>query len=114
MSHLPKNICIRIMAEYGSSGVWEFIKDSDQSGWRHSMTTHERLGLSRELSARFKSWIETYENENISGELDHVSFNATGLSLAYEVYEQLGGENYVEFQGEGEDGNLEEPITIRQ
>jgi len=111
MTHLPKSICIRIMAEYASSGTWEFFKKENGS-WRHTMISHGRLGLSKELAERFKSWITTYENENMSGELDCEAFNATGISLAYAVYNALNKEHYVEFQGETPGGELDVPIDI--
>ena len=111
MSHLPKSICVRVMAEYASSGTWEFIQNGN-GPWRHTMVSHERLGLSRELSERFKAWLTTYENKNMSGELDCESFNATGISLAYAIYEELNKDHYVEFQGEAPDGGIEEAIDI--
>lgn len=54
------------MAEYASSGTWEFINEAN-GPWRHTMVSHERLGLSKELSNRLKEWITIYEKENISG-----------------------------------------------
>lgn len=111
MSHLPKNICIRVMAEYGSSGTWEFIKN-DNSGWRHTMVTHRRLGLSKDLSDALNAWIKTYENQNLSGTLNHEAFNGAGLSLAYRVYEELDRKTYVEFEGESQDSGREEPIDV--
>ncbi len=99
------------MAEYGSTGLWEFVHD-ENGPWRHSMTTFQRLGLGEDLISQFKAWIQKYEDENLSGSLDCEQFNATGLSLAFLVYEHLNRETYVEFQGEAPDGNLNEPVDI--
>ena len=99
------------MAEYGSSGLWEYI--SDETGpWRHTMTTYKRLGLSEDLIKSFKEWIQIYENDNFGGNLDHEAFNGLGLSLAFKVFEHLGRETHVEFQGENANGGLDEPIDI--
>ncbi|MET0068384.1 MAG: hypothetical protein ABW076_18720 [Candidatus Thiodiazotropha sp.] len=111
MSHISKNICFRVMAEYGSSGIWEFVHD-ETGPWRHSMANYRRLGLPDELERDFKEWISDYEDKNLAGELDHVQFNCTGLSLAYRLYDHLDKSNYVEYQGELEGGDLDDPIEI--
>ncbi len=111
MNIIPSTIGLRVMAEYGSSGIWQFVHD-ETGPWQHSMIEYQRLGLSEDLKDSFKKWISSYEQNNIQGELDHIAFNATGLSLAYELYIHLNKENYVEYQGESEDGGLEETINI--
>lgn len=98
------------MPEYGSSGIWSFTKD-ESGPWRHGMVEHSLLALPKELSKKFNDWIEQYDT-NLDNELNYVSFNSEGLALAYELYLHLEKNNYVEYQGELEDGSLDEPIII--
>lgn len=99
------------MAEYGSSGIWQFIKD-DTGPWRHSLISYDRLGLPSALADEFKTWIACYEQDNLRDELNLLIFNATGLALAYDLYKHFDEQHYVEFQGESEAGGLEEAIDI--
>lgn len=109
MKHPNMILKIRVMAEYGSSGIWGF-SEKGNGGWRHGMVEHYRLKLPRELSDRFDTWIQDYEDMNLgtgkSGRLDNEAFNEEGMYLATELKRFLGQYRHVEYQGEGEDGLL--------
>jgi len=102
---------IRVMAEYGSSGVWGYSAGND-GGFRHGMIEHVELGLPPDLSRRLASWIEQYEEHNLAGTLDTTAFNAEGHLLATLLKAHLGPERHVEFQGEAPDGGLLRTIVI--
>lgn len=99
---------LRVMAEYGSSGVWKSRKVKGL--FRHGMVELADLGLSPALTARFVAWITTYEEDNLAGRLDVEKFNIEGRALAVELATHFG--EAVEFQGELEGGGLGPPELI--
>lgn len=102
---------IRVMAEYGSSGVWGFSKNP--SGlFKHGMMEHSELHMPRELQERFERWIQEYETKNLNGTLNMDTFNAEGLERARLLKTFLGPDTYVEYQGEAKDGGLLKSIII--
>lgn len=100
---------IRVMAEYGSSGLWSIATGG---AFRHGMLEHAQLDLPPDLCRRFATWIATYEEHNLAGTLDHVAFNREGLALATLVKAHLGSEHHVELQAEAADGSLQPALTI--
>lgn len=99
---------LRVMAEYGSSGVWKSRKVKGL--FRHGMVELAELGLSPALAERFVAWITTYETDNLAGRLDVETFNQEGRALAVQLATHTGEE--VEFQGELEGGGLGPPELI--
>ncbi len=99
------------MAEYGSSGLWGF-RDSPQGPFRHAMLEYTALDLPDELRQGFARWIQRYEDENLSQQLDHEAFNAEGLRLARQLKDYLGTNCYIEYQGESADGGLLPSILL--
>lgn len=96
---------LRVMAEYGSSGIWQI----GQIGlFRHGMVEHSSLGLPPELAQRFDEWITTYTSqlETPGHFLDIASFNATGRALATELKRFLGPLYEIEYIPENVDGSL--------
>ena len=110
MKHKQSALKIRVMAEYGSSGIWGF-SEKETGGWRHGMLEHRALKLPLELSDRFDRWILVYEDQNSKGLLDTAAFNAEGMELARLLKAFLGPTRHVEYQGEGNDGLLA-PVVI--
>jgi hypothetical protein len=110
MKHKKSSLKIRVMAEYGSSGIWGF-SEKETGGWRHGMLEHRALKLPRELSDRFDQWILVYEDQHPKDLLDTAAFNAEGMQLARLLKAFLGPTRYVEYQGEGNDGLLA-PVVI--
>lgn len=103
---------IRVMAEYGSSGIWAF-SDPPTKGFRHGMLEHHRLKLPKALSESFDLWIQRYEDNILQDRLDTGSFNAEGLRLATLLKQHLGPNRHVEFQGEDRDGSLLAAVVVR-
>lgn len=96
---------LRVMAEYGSSGIWRV---SDRGPFRHGMVEHASLDLPPDLAQAFDDWIERYTVENLAGTLDKSSFNLEGHDLATRLKAFLstrGHTPHVELQGEAEDGS---------
>ncbi len=94
---------LRIMAEYGSSGIWA----AEPVGpFRHGMLSHGELGLTVQLAARFDTWIDRYW-QRLDDEFDAILFNAEGLELALELKRHVGPATEVVFAPESEDGGLE-------
>lgn len=102
---------IRVMADYGCSGIWAF-SDPPSKGFRHGMLEHHRLKLPAALSDAFDLWIRRYEDENPKGLLNTVSFNAEGLRLATLLKQHLGPHRHVEYQGEERDGSPMKAVVI--
>lgn len=102
---------IRVMAEYGSSGVWGYREGSDGM-FRHAMLECADLKLPRDLCNALESWIRRYEDDNPKDTLDTASFNAEGLHLASLIKSHLGPERHVEYQGEAADGSLLPAVPI--
>lgn len=93
---------LRVMAEYGSSGIWV----AEQTGlFRHGMVEHATLALPPALAARFDAWIEAY-TEGLQRPLDDVAFNAEGVSLARALKAHCGAATEVVYAGERPDGGL--------
>lgn len=105
---LPKRL--RVMAEYGSSGVWV----AEACGpFRHGMIEHKRLSLPDGLAQRFAAWIERYWAVLDHRPFDVESFNAEGRSLAVALKAFVGAETEVVFEPETAEGGLGVPETIR-
>jgi hypothetical protein len=102
--HVPRS-GYRVMAEYGSSGIW---KIGSVGPFRHAMMDYSTIKLSNELSERFTKWIAVYEGQAA----DLQKFNADGLALAMELKKFLGSGEYVEFQGEGPNDELLDAVPI--
>ncbi len=100
----PNPMKIRIMADYGSSGIWAF-SDPPAQGFRHGMLEHQRLKLPKALSHAFDLWIQRYEDEAPKDLLDIDAFNVEGLRLATLLKQYLGPQRHVEYQGEHEEGD---------
>jgi hypothetical protein len=99
------------MAEYGSSGVWA-IGTHGPGLFRHAMVETASLGLPTALAAGLAAWIDRYERENLTGNLDTDSFNTEGEALARALKAHVGPDIHVEFQPELPDGGLGNAIPI--
>ena len=93
---------LRVMAEYGSSGVW---LAEPVGPFRHGMIGHARLGLPDDLAARFDAWIARYWQRREAG-FDTAAFNVEGLELARALKRHVGPNTEVVFAPEAEDGGL--------
>jgi hypothetical protein len=102
---------IRVMPEYGSSGIWGF-SDAPSRAFRHGMLEHRKLKLPRELSDRLDRWIVFYEDQSLLPQTDVATLNAEGLQLAQRVQQHLGPARHVEYQGEDERGELLPPVVM--
>lgn len=102
---------IRVMADYGSSGIWAF-SDPPSKGVRHGMLEHHRLKLPKGLCDAFDRWIQRYEDESPKDGFDTASFNAEGLRLAALLKQHLGPIRHVEYQGEELDGSVMKAVVI--
>lgn len=103
--HKHLSLKIRVMAEYGSSGIWGF-SEGGMGGWRHGMLAHYRLKLPLDISDRLDEWIRVYEDQCPKDLLDYEAFNEEGLKLARQIKAFLGPNRHVEYQGESPDGIL--------
>ncbi len=109
----PQNpMKIRVMADYGSSGIWAF-SDPPSKGFRHGMLEHHRLKLPKSLSDAFDLWIRRYEDEAPKDCFDVDAFNVEGLRLAILLKQHLGPQRYVEYQGEGGDGSPLAAVVVK-
>ena len=101
--------CLRVMAEYGSSGIWV----AEPFGpFRHGMVEHRKLGLPADLAARFAAWIEEYWARAEGRPLNVAAFNDEGRSLAIALKRFVGPNTRVVFEPELEDGGLGLPEII--
>jgi hypothetical protein len=101
--------CLRVMAEYGSSGIWV----AEPCGpFRHGMIEYKKLGLPADLAARFAAWIEVYWAWAEGRPLDVAAFNEEGRSLAAALKRFVGPNTQVIFEPELEDGGLGQPEII--
>ncbi len=100
---------LRVMAEYGSSGIW--VAES-VGPFRHGMIDHQKLGLPDELAERFGAWIERYW-ARLRDEFDAKAFNAEGRALAVALKAFVGSETEVVYEGEAEDGGLLSPEIVQ-
>lgn len=96
------NLKLRVMAEYGSSGIWGI---GQQGLWRHGMIEHSALGLPADLAQRFEQWIDFYDTRLADNNFDTAAFNRVGKTLALELKTHLGAAVYVEFVPEFDGGN---------
>lgn len=110
---MKRTLQLRVMAEYGSSGIWGFSPRPEGGVFRHGMLEHAALGLPPDLAAGFEAWIRRYEDEGPSGRLDVADFNREGLALAERLVAWLGPERHVEYQGETPEGGLAPPVVVR-
>lgn len=93
---------LRVMADYGSSGVWT----AEQVGpFRHGMVSHSALSLPDDLAARFNAWIAWYWQRRDAA-FSTAPFNAEGLKLARGLKRHVGPQTEVVFAPEAEDGGL--------
>ncbi len=107
MASKKKPLRLRVMAEYGSSGIWQVI---EKGSFRHAMRDHSSLNLPPALSEAFSRWIARYEERLLApGEFDAGAFNAEGRRLARELRAHLGPAGSVEFVPEMADGSLGDP-----
>lgn len=111
MKHKHLGVKVRVMAEYGSSGLWGF-SDGPAGAFRHGMLEHHRLKLPRELSDRLDRWILFYEDQSLLPQTDVAALNAEGLQLAQQVQQHLGPTRHVEYQGEDQNGELLTPVVM--
>ncbi|MBL8787804.1 MAG: hypothetical protein JNJ59_23075 [Deltaproteobacteria bacterium] len=110
----PKPLHLRVMAEYGSSGIWR-VSPNPTGPFRHGMLEHASLDLPADLAQAFDDWIERYTLENLAGTLDKTAFNLEGHRLATRLKAFLssrGHTPHVELQGEAEDGSLLTALVI--
>jgi hypothetical protein len=108
----PQNpMKIRVMADYGSSGIWAF-SDPPSKAFRHGMLEHHRLKLPKALSDAFDLWIQRYEDEAPKDGFDVNDFNAEGLHLATLLKQHLGQNRHVEYQGEGREGSVLAAVVV--
>ncbi len=103
-----ENLKLRVMAEYGSSGIWSIGKIGV---FRHGMLEYSSLRLSADLEQRFQQWIELYEGK-LDSEFDADLFNHIGRKLARDLKLYLGVLVYVEFIPELATGGLDNVETI--
>jgi hypothetical protein len=112
MSKKKERQKIRVMADYGSSGIWGF-SDNQSKAFRHGMLEHSDLKLPDTLCKQFEKWIHEYEKYNLEDKLNRKKFNENGLKLAKSLKDHLGEDVYVEFQGESKDGGVLESVLIQ-
>jgi hypothetical protein len=98
-----KDLQLRVMAEYCSSGIWAIGK---VGCFRHGTIEHSSLKLSPDLAQRFEQWIELYD-ENSAANFDVDRFNSIGRELAQDLKNYLGNGS-VEFIPELVDGGIGE------
>jgi hypothetical protein len=95
---------LRVMAEYGSSGIWVI----GQVGvFRHGMIEHGDLRLPGEVAERFGRWIAAYEDrleDPPPPPFDYGAFNREGRALAEALKRHVGAGTYVEFLPETDEG----------
>ena len=100
---------LRVMAEYGSSGIWV----AEPLGpFRHGMVEHKKLGLPDDLALRFAAWIEAYWARADHRPLDVPAFNAEGRALATALKRFVGPDTQVVYEPELEDEGLGPPEII--
>jgi hypothetical protein len=92
---------LRVMAEYGSSGIWEIGRIGC---FQHGMLEHSTLKLPPDLTRRFEKWIELYE-ENLTTNFNLAEFNNIGRGLAQDLTNYLGTTS-VEFIPESIEGGI--------
>jgi hypothetical protein len=98
-----KDLPLRVMAEYCSSGIWVIGK---VGCFRHGMIEHSNLRLPPDLAQRFEQWIELYD-ENSAANFNVDNFNSIGRELAQDLKNYMGTES-VEFIPESIDGGIGE------
>jgi hypothetical protein len=99
---------LRVMAEYGSSGIWVIGKIGV---FRHGMIECSSLKLSPDLATRFEQWIELYWR-TLEDNFRVDEFNQIGRQLALELKTHVGQSGYVEFIPELATGDLGEREII--
>jgi hypothetical protein len=93
---------LRVMAEYGSSGIWA----AEPVGpFRHGMIGTAQLGLPSDLAARFERWMEWYWRR-LDDNFDTSAFNTEGLALSRLLKRHVGSDTEVVFAPESEEGGL--------
>lgn len=96
--------CLRVMAEYGSSGIW-VVKPFGP--FRHGMIGHKKLALPDDLARRFREWIDLYWKILDSlANFDSASFNQEGRRLAHALKQHMGFETEVLSAPIGPDNRL--------
>jgi len=107
--------CLRVMAEYGSSGIWVV---EPTGPFRHGMIEHRSLHLPEELAGSFRNWIDRYwKILDAAEDFDTSAFNKEGRRLAQALKRHVGPKVMVLFVHEAEDGHLgneEEIIMLPQ
>ena len=103
----PKTL--RVMAEYGSSGIWVV---EPTGPFRHGMIEHQALRLPSELAGRFAAWIDDYwQVLDAPDQFDKSKFVATGRKLARDLKAFVGSEVRVLYAAEGDVRRDEEILT---
>jgi hypothetical protein len=97
-TNYPK--CLRVMAEYTSSGIWV---TEPHGVFRHGMVSHQALGLPLDLSTQFNDWIESYWG-TLDDTLNVEQFNHRGKLLARALKRHVGKTTKVLFVYEACDG----------
>jgi hypothetical protein len=96
---------LRVMAEYGSSGVW-VVKPFGP--FRHGMIGHKKLGLPDDLARGFREWIDKYWRVlDAPAHFDAESFNLEGRRLAQALKAFVGSETDVVYSPISQDNKLE-------
>jgi hypothetical protein len=94
---MSQQLVLRVMADFGSSGVWV---DEAIGPFRHGMTEHSDLSLPASLAAAFDAWIETYWDRKQWDASTVESFNDQGRSLARQLKAFMGASSVVSYQPE--------------
>jgi hypothetical protein len=95
--------CLRVMAEYASSGIWVV---EPYGPFRHGMIEHRSLGLADDLARGFREWIDRYWKVlDAPEEFDTQSFNEEGRRLAIALKRHVGPATKVLFASEAADGH---------
>lgn len=98
--------CLRIMPEYGSSGIW-VVKS--HGPFRHGMIEHRDLDLPEEMARGFREWITQYwKILDAPAEFNSELFNKEGRRLAQALKAYVGSATKVLFVPIGPDNCLQE------
>lgn len=99
---------VRVMADYGSSGLWVKFDAPDEM-FRHGMAVPDDIGISQELADKLSLWIDKYDTlEN--DEESVKKFDDEGRQLARLVKNELGKSVTVVYSPES-NPKADEPIS---
>ena len=95
---------LRVMAEYGSSGIW-VVKPFGP--FRHGMIEHKGLGLPDDVAHSFCVWIEKYWRVlDAPAQFDAETFNLEGRKLARALKAFVGNDTEVVYVPINQDNTL--------